>query len=241
MKNELLIPAKNALLLVFLVLVNACVPAVKTVFLTANVKGVVIDAMSLKPAPDIFIAQQYENKDVASASTDKYGKFELAAKTEVQFKLLMPGHSLMNYTLVTSFQGITNHHTYKTTRVMYSKRTIIDEIVFIDSEPSIIAPPPETNYKVTQQWHKDIKSDTFSSCNADKGKRVMNQLAIARKVFTHGNSDLSGLAYNQLLLSSDDFYNSCKADPLLKQKIYEELQPMNKEASTYAIDRTQLF
>ena len=233
---------KHVLFIVSLTLLSACVPAVKTVFLTASVKGTIIDAASLKPAPNVFIAQQYDNRQIASTHTNKDGEFELEAHSQVQLKLMMPGHSLKNYTLVTSFQNSVNHHIYRASRVMYSKRTISDETVFIDSEPLVIAPPPNKNYRATEQWRRDIEAQGFSSCNnIDAARRMINHLAIARKVFSHDNPQLAGLAYNQVLLAKEHFYNACKIEPFLKQTLQKELENIGDEASSYAIDQTQLF
>jgi hypothetical protein len=215
------------------------------------VKGTVIDVSSSKPVANILVTQQYNNDGVASAVSDNEGKFTIAAYSEVQGRMLTVGHSLMNYSLIISSSSsasssaqpskITHQHLYKASKVMFGEEILNDEVVFFDSEPSVIAPPPNEKYKTTQQWYQAIKSELFSACNIRLGEVAINQLAIARKLFTHSNSNYIGLAYYQVRLASDGYFDSCKSGAILNQALLKNMKQMYDEISSYEIHHEPTF
>jgi hypothetical protein len=192
------------------------------------------------------VTQQYNDNNVASTYTDKAGKFEIDAYSKIEAKLLLVGHALKNYTLKVSSQGLANTHIYKASMVMREVETIVDEVVFFDSEPSIIAPPP-MHYRTTQQWQNELKSEHFSTCNALIGDAALHQLAIARKVVNLEQSAIKktepiekkeyiGLAYYQLRLAWDNYYNSCKHNVSLQPALVRKMKEMYSEISSYKIE-----
>jgi hypothetical protein len=224
-----------------LVLLSGC--TISTIYLTPAIKGTVVDVASLTPAANVMVTQQYKGNNVASTHTNNTGKFKVTAHSEVQVKMLLVGHALKNYTLKVSSQGMSNLHIYKASMVMRAEEKIVDEIVFFDSEPSVIAPPP-IHHKTTQQWQNELKSEHFFSCNSLIGDAAIQQLAIARKVVNHEYNTIEenepnrkkeyiGLAYYQLRLTWDNYYNSCKHNESLKPVLVKRIKEMYSEISRY--------
>lgn len=175
------------------------------------------------------------------------GTFEITAYSKFEVRALLIGHARKNYTLKVSSQDLANLHIYKASMVMREVETIVDEIIFCDSKPSVIAPPP-LHYKTTQQWQKELKSEYFSTCNGVIGDEALRQLAIARTIVIHEQNELEktesikkkeyiGLAYYQLRLAWDNYYNSCKHNVSLKPALVRKIKEMYSEISNYEIER----
>lgn len=224
MKNKILLP-----LLTCLFLMTACIPTITRVYLTPSISGTVIDVSTLKSVSDVAIEQRYENVSVASTLTDEEGKFNLPAYSEIQAKLLMVGHSLSNYQLDITFNETQYRHVYHATSVMIYEETFTDEIIWVDSDPLLIAPPPTPFYKTTPQWKKAIESEAFLRCNARLGYQAIQQLAIARKALTHGDPKLTSLAYHQVSFAWERYTNSCKNGEFFKPVLLTQIQAMDEE------------
>ena len=233
MESKTLIVIKYMVFLACIVSFSGCVPSITRVYLTPTVIGTVIDVSSLKPAANILVTQLYDKKKITSSYSDKEGKFKLVAYSEIQGVLLMVGHALKDYTLVASSQGTANQHIYDAGMRMYDEIIVSNVIVFFDSEPSVIAPPPKSDFRTTQQWIKVFKSEIFSYCNNQIAAELINQLALARKTFSHGKANFTHLAYYQVGLAWSNYRNSCRPGIVFWQDLNRELSNMNSEISAY--------
>lgn len=110
------------------VLLTACIPAIKSVYHTPRVTGVVVDAAH-QPLADVMV--RHVDYDEPQVVTDAAGRFTLPSVHNVEVVMLMAGHALKAYPIQFTTPKSSQVVEVLATMMMYQEETVVLELVVV--------------------------------------------------------------------------------------------------------------